>query len=664
MESYYYKKFRAEEEPPPETFYEKVCSFIPKEAELPPFMDEAPLKKVLREALITARPNAVVSLGVYSFMFFLFLSLLALNILPPSDIVSGIALLMPFILAGVVMFYPYWRMGTVRMGILGQSPLAVLYLVISLRVSPSLEKAVSFASKSVPDPIGKEFKLMMWEVQMKIHLDMKEALLVYSRRVKEWAPGFSNALYLVANSPDEPSDELRVRTLEKSIKLSLDNTKLKMEGFARGLGLPVAITNAMGVLLPVLGLVMAPVASIFIAKGSVAVPLTVIYDFFLPFVMILIVVYILNARPGGFSKIDLKDYPEIAPQGKYRLEMGKGKTLDIPAFLPALGVFLLLSSVTFMAIFASGGRILSPEIPQGATTGGSALITLPLIVAFGIAVGAYFYLSSVQKLELRSRISSMEQEFSSALFQLGNILDQGKPMEEAFQRAGQDLKGTTTADFFDKTISNLTTGGMPLEMAIFDEKFGSIKSFPSSMVKNIMAVIVESANEGPRVAAVTTLSISNYLKNLQSVQNKVEDVLSEHVAAMQFQSLFLIPLISGVVVGLSQLITSIILKIAVEVESVFAGGALQSYSGSFIDSMINIQGTIQASFLQLVVGFYTVILLVIMGYFVGGLKYGIDDKIGIEETLGTTLMVGSLLYGLVTAVVALIFGALSATMLV
>lgn len=90
--------------------------------------------------------------------------------------------------------------------------------------------------------------------------------------------------------------------------------------------------------------------------------------------------------------------------------------------------------------------------------------------------------------------------------------------------------------------------------------------------------------------------------------------------------------------------------------NIFSDSAVEAYSGAFIQQMINIKGVMQGSFLQVVVGFYTLTLLALLGYFVGGLQNGIEDRIGIQLSMGRSLALGTVIYIAVATVVVLVFG--------
>jgi Flp pilus assembly protein TadB len=663
IESYYYQIYRGEETVKLNTFYEKFIRKIPKDLILDSDLGFGEiLKKPIEDALIVLSPAEIASVTIYVFLLSLFVSFGFIVLIPPSPLVTGVAFVFPLMTSGLILGYPFLRAKMRRMQIVGQGPLSILYLVISLRVVPNLESAISFAAQNMPDPIGNEFRQILWHLQLRTQTTASDAIYSYAKSIKGWAPGFSDGLYLVASSINEPTEKLRIETLEKAINIVLTDTQEIMNSYARGLSMPVTIVNAMAIILPVLGLVMAPVASVFMADtGNIGLALALVYDFFLPFTVLILVLSIVSGRPGSFSRIDFSLSKEVPPWNTFYYKDDKGKITEVPIVALSLLVLLLFSGLNIYAGILSGGAVFSPSIPTGGEAA-SALSTLPMVLGFGLSIGLFCFLNAKARSDVRDRIREMEREFTSALYQLGNVLDQGEPLESAFYTTGKNLEGTETSKFFMNAVRNIRQFGMPPKRALFDEKYGAILMFPSSLIRNIMHVIMESSIRGPKSTAMTAMSISSYLKNLQEVQSKVEDTLAEEVTTMKFQGFILIPVISGIVVGLSQLITSIVVSIAEQITDVFSAGGAGMSSNAFV-SMLNVSGAIQPSFLQLTVGFFSVMMISLVGYFSGALEAGPEDLPSILLNVGTLVIIGTIAYTGTTFIVTLVFSAMTSGLL-
>mgnify|MGYP001613530094 CR=1 FL=1 len=79
-----------------------------------------------------------------------------------------------------------------------------------------------------------------------------------------------------------------------------------------------------------------------------------------------------------------------------------------------------------------------------------------------------------------------------------------------------------------------------------------------------MKVLVESSKKGSKIAAESLMSISEYVKNIHKITNRLKDILSEIVSDIKSNMTFLAPLLSGIVIGLAVMITSILNKLKAE----------------------------------------------------------------------------------------------------
>jgi hypothetical protein len=532
------------------------------------------------------------------------------------------------------------------MKIIGQGPLAMLYLVIAMEVTPNLESSVAFAAKNMPNPLGRIFKLLLWLVETRKMPDMEASINWYSQKVKEWAPHFAEGLYLIAGSMRE-AGEMRTRTLEKAITVVLDGTKKIMEDFARGLSLPVMATNAFGIMLPVLMLVMLPIISVFVSTTSVGPAMFIIYDFILPLFLATIIIYILGKRPGSLTEIHYK-------KTRFKVKMF-GKEFNA---LPLMIITAFIFGISQLAIIGGNFSVLSSVVKNDSAA--PSVMTVPFVLAVGIPLGLYYASWARENQEIKKRIDSLEREFSSALYQLGNVMSQGVPLEQALEDVSSRMKGSETEIFFSTIVNRVKTLGWPVERVLFEEKYGIMKNIPSNLIKNIMLVVLRSAEKGPKSASMTSISISRYLKVMQEVKDKINDMLSDSVSSIRFQGMILIPIITGTVVGLGEITSNLLIQIGRQINSLTSMGSIAG--AGYMSEFLNIQGTLQPSFLQLVVGIYVLLSCIILGIFTGGLEEG-WDKMSMYSNVGSTTLWGSIIYVLTVVFVATIFGSMSAAVL-
>ncbi len=629
---YYYEIYRKELKPEFTTF-EKI---LVKAYEILKInLEDKKLDRELFEAGFSAKSKHFFNAGILVSLLSTPISIL-IAFFGKTSTSLYMAISLPLLGLSIGFFLPHYLVQIRKMEIIGQSPLAILYLVIAMEVTPNLESAVEFAAKNMPNPLGRIFRRLLWLVESRNALSMKDAFFSYSSKIKGWAPHFADALYLVASSVSEYGVQ-RKKTLEKALSVALEGTRSYMENFARSLSLPAMVINAFGVLLPVLMLILAPMSNLF-TKGNVGPTIAIFYDFFIPMVLAITVIYVLGKRPGSMSRIKYK-------KPSFKLFGFDARKLAFLIFLVFFTLQMLVAVGTHFTVFA-------PSLENGSNP---VFATTPLIISLGIPLGIIAYAFARENMELKKRVRELESLFANALYQLASAMREGLPMEQAIGFVAERMKGTEVEYFFKLTYDKIQRLGYPLRKAILDEKAGTIRLFPSDIIKSVMLVLVESAEKGPSSAAMTAAGISNYLRNLQQVQEKIIDILADQIQSFNFQATVLIPLISGAIVGLNEIISLIILKISHY--AVMSTGLEAVGTFGFVSNLLNISGVIQPSFMQLVVGIFMILLSIILGVFVGGLEDG-WDLVSIASYMGRFLIFGTIFYTIIAILVSGIFGSM------
>jgi hypothetical protein len=232
----------------------------------------------------------------------------------------------------------------------------------------------------------------------------------------------------------------------------------------------------------------------------------------------------------------------------------------------------------------------------------------------------------------RNNSREIEQEFTSSLFQLGNRIGGGVPAEIAFAKVSDSTKGTATEGFFRLVNENIQRRGMSLERALFDNKRGAVIFYPSQLVATSMKVLVESVKKGLQVAARSLMSISEYVKNIKKINDRLNDLLADIVSDMKSNMTFLAPLLSGIIIGLAGMITTILSVLSASFSGgevgqggdVLGGGGIQSILGIF-----DVTQMIPTYWLQIVVGLYLIQIVFILTSTLVTIKSGRDP---LEET--------------------------------
>jgi hypothetical protein len=161
-----------------------------------------------------------------------------------------------------------------------------------------------------------------------------------------------------------------------------------------------------------------------------------------------------------------------------------------------------------------------------------------------------------------------------------------------------------------------------------------------------MKILIESSKKGLKIAALSLMSISEYVKNTQKITDRLRDLLAEIVSDMKSNMTFLAPLLSGIVVGLSVMITSILNRLnTVNTEGIqgtTAGlGNLANILGP--NGIFQIQNMIPPYFLQIVIGVYLIEIIFILSGTLVTIDSG-EDKLEKTNRTGRNLRSGIVLY--------------------
>jgi len=631
-----YLTFLEELKQKPVTWYEKACAFVEKVLPIKPSVKtKVKLEDSLRAAYVNATPR-----GAFSLAFLLTIITLAVVMIFTFLGIGLVFALFGFMFVFGVFwyFYNYPNSQAKSMGIRmsADSVLAILYMVIYMRQSPNIEGAIKFASQNLEGPLAWDLRKLLWDMEVGKYASADHALLDYVFRWKEKNKEFAEALNLLRGSIVEESR--REMVYEETINIILNGTRERARHYAAGLRMPMTLIYAMGVLLPVMGLVLFPIILIFIA--DVVKPSFVFfgYNILLPASLYFLVSHILSSKPPTFSPPDISKAKGVPPMGKFSL----GKI-----FVP-IWPFSFAVALPFILLGIIG--LTNPDVYQ------SVNFSIMIILGFSSSIIVYTFLDSYQKMKVRNDIEKIEDEFATALFQLGNTISGGAPIETAIDKARENLKEMKIADLFEMVSLNMKKFGLTFEQALFDKEVGAIWYYPSKLIHSIMQTIIQSARKSVRTAASSMVVISRYLKGVHDVKEEIEDILGETTSSMRFLAMFLAPMVAGVTVTLAVVILQILEKLGVAMKGIMATAGTNMYQ-TFLLIPWAMGGTLPITppAFQIIVGIYMIETGVLLAVFLNGIKYG-EDPVGMRNYIWTTLLFGIIIYAMSWIVTYSMFG--------
>lgn len=548
----------------------------------------------------------------------------------------------------------------------GEMILSVLYMVVYMRSSPNLEGAVRFAALNLDGPISKDLKEVLWSLEMGEYKKIDNALENYTERWKGYNKDFLESLNLLRAATNQPNHKRQEKLLQDAIDNILDGTQEKMKHYAQSLETPVMILNAVGALLPVLGMIMLPLISAFLGGVITPIHLIIIFNFLLPGFLWWFMQRTLSARPPTVSTkpADVESLPE---RGNFTLSIGE-KEFKMPSWPIGLTIFLVLATpgiigyLAFPYFYPLADQEIISTAPYLLLEGDSVapmpmlMRSLVIVMGLGLGIGSTLVLGNFERLRAEKKLKEIESEFPTALFELGNKISGGTPIELSLKEAAESTQDLEISNLFELSSRNIQEMGMTFEDSIFDPKYGALQEFPSQMIRTVMKAVLESSEKGTKMAATAMMTISRYLKNIHKTQEQLNDLMADTTTTIQMLAYMLAPIVSGVAVGMSQTIISGLFELSQgfkRSQSDMPSGA----EGAGLDSSIlgNMGDAIPPELLQLVVGIYLIQLLFILGTFYMKITRG-EDPTYKYMFIGKIMLSGMFFYAITVLIISMLFG--------
>ncbi|MFH0955362.1 MAG: hypothetical protein V1777_04635 [Candidatus Micrarchaeota archaeon] len=527
-----------------------------------------------------------------------------------SDFLPYFYLFIPLLAAALLVVryvqqYPLAAAADEQIKALTYVPEIIGYLTMSMKLVPNLEKAVEFAAEHGRGKIAEDFKKAIWDVQLGVYNTLAEAMDALAYRWGKFSEEFKRSLMMVRASVLEDTEAKRFALLDKTMVELLESVKNKMEQYARDLSQPSVFLFYLGVLLPLILIIILPVGGAFskqpLARADI---LIMIYNIVIPAAAFLFARSVIKKRPPTYQSPEIPDDHPDLPK-KWKMKIGRG-FLDVrfvvfillaagigaSVFLSSYGITVgetvlipkdqsicdvLERDVKKCDYFEPGGALeiklsasgqTSPErvaaeislerqkfFAQGGNDVTPYFLIFGCLITITASIGAGLYYRNVYKRKMQEQITQMESEFRDSLYILASRMGENKPVEEALQHTRGFLPNTLIAErIYGKTVENIRVLGLPLEAAIFDSNFGSLKNLNSNIITTSMKLLVDSVQLGVNVGARTLISLSLQLTNSEKVSRLLVILVADITGMMQVTATFIAPVILGITVSLQKVV--------------------------------------------------------------------------------------------------------------
>ncbi|MFH1175039.1 MAG: hypothetical protein V1725_07965 [archaeon] len=694
-----YEEFRKTYAPLHHSLYEKWCNIAEKIMPIQPDKKELPeLEEAIGICHLNITPTGVKSFAILFPTLFIMLSVL-FGYAIPYVLTQGEFSSMFFVgfgvLVGLIMIMPlskmaYFLANNWRMKASNQMVLCVFYVVTYMRHSSNLENAIGFAAEHLAPPMSLDMKKVLWNVETEKFDSVKESLDTYLDSWKKWNMEFIESMHLIESSLYEPEEGRRLNALDKSLSVILDETYERMLHYAHNLKGPLTTLHMMGIILPILGLVVLPLLVSFM-EGVAWYHIFTLYNILLPIGVFYLAKVILSTRPTGYGESDIsEDNPELKKYRNVGVKLGDIELRINPLFFSII-VFLVLFAIGISPLIihaanpkhdlamVDGELVVITEYTDPKATFyflgyrlddateqeigpfglGAGILGMFVPLSIGLSIGLYFKLRSQNVIKIRENAKRLEEEFASALFQLGNRLGDGMPVEIAVTKVAKVMEGTVSGDFFRLTSNNITTLGYNIEQAIFDPQHGSLTSYPSSLIESSMKVLTESIRKGPLVASQALINVSQYIKEMHRVDERLKDLMADIISSMKSQISFLTPAIAGIVVGITSMITTILGDLSTKMKLLTAQQSDNVAGASLLGMFGN---GVPMFYFQIIVGLYVVQIVYLLTILINGIQNG-ADPLSEKYMLGQNMIMSSILYTVLALIVSLIFNFVAGTIM-
>jgi hypothetical protein len=556
---------------------------------------------------------------------------------------------------------------------------AILYVVIYMKHTSNLERAVQFASEHMEIPLSLDLRKVFYDVEVGKYQSIKQSLDNYLETWRDYSPEFIESFHLIESSLFEPSEAQRVRTLEKALQVILDGVYDKMLFYTREIRTPLTNIYMLGIILPTLALALLPLAAVVIGGGLKWYHIFVLFNLIIPLGVYFLTSEILLKRPGGYGETSILEKNPLYPQFISSKPWIIAGVIAIPLFIIGLLPFIfqadflvnavgLKNDYTFAEIglpFFQEQLIFDFKEVGGSKIGpfgiGGMLLSLFIPLSIAIFFSTAYRLKTKEIIKGRQETKELEQEFTNTLFQLGNRLGDGVPAEIVFAKVAESTQGQKSQSFFALVNQNIQQLGMSLNEAVFNNQRGAIIYYPSAIIATSMRILIESVKKGLQIAAHSMMSISEYIKNIRKINERLRDLLAEVVSDMRSNMTFLAPLLSGIIVGLTSMIAIILNKLKGLSDLAGGGGGEIAGIGSIgnIVNLFDISSIVPPYFVQIAIGFYLIEIIFILTQTLVTVDSG-KDTLQEKADLSSYLKKGITLYLITTLVSSLALAGLAA----
>ncbi len=490
---------------------------------------------------------------------------------------SGIAA--PMIAFMMLINYPENLARSMEMEAFGSAPEVVNYIVMSMELSPSLDRAILFAAENGDGAMADEMKSLVWKVQSRKFATIEEALMDYANELEGANEELRSSIYNILSASKETDKEKMRASLRRASDSVLVGTRQRVEGYTASLATPATVLFSLGILLPMIIGSMLPMISMGgfgtvqqadVAAGQSWVPILglsiLLMDVAFPLIALVYASSILSKRPGIQT---MAQQDSAKPVKRYILGAA-------------------LSSIIIMLAFITGTYLDFWDMQWDAAA---------LVALVGISIGSWFALAHGIKVGEQRKLEKLEDRMPDMLFQLGSRLGEGMALERAIEDVAGNMGDTEMGEFLGEALGRMHRSGASISDALFSRDFGLMAGHPSRKLRAAMRLVVEAAGKDAETAGNILITMSNHMRDLSNSDKEMRLKLRSTIDSMKNTAILFAPVIMGVTVGLYALLS-------------------QTFGE------MNGAETMPAPYFIIIIGIYLLMTVATIMYFCSGIEHG------------------------------------------
>ena len=607
----------------------------------------------LKAREVNAAPTLALMLGIivsvigFAYLYYLvfitgdlYVSFEDFSTMMPLFYPSMALILIPFLLVYYVQGYILRAADAEKMKSIAHIPEIVNYIIMSMKLSSNLERAVQFAGEHGKGRIADDLKELTWRIQIGTYKTIEQGLDELAYKWGRYSEEFKHALMLIRSSIIEVDEAKRSLILDKAMADVLEGIKDDMEKYAAEMRQPSVYLYYLGVLLPLMLIVMLPIgsmmASLPLAQTWI---LVLLYNLAIPVGTALFAQNILKKRPPVYVPPTIPDtYPALPKKGNMKIG-GMEISAAFLAFVVGIGAFLLF----YLFI----DPILNPYPPnyvdEAIRAAHYPFFTLAgAVIGICAAISIYLYGISASKRKVQKSIMSMEVEFQDSVYVLASRLGENRPIEEAISYTADFLTTEKIALVFRRASENITNLGMTIEMALFDPIYGALKDIPSDLIRGSMRIVIDSINLGVQQGARALISLSMQLRDSQRIKDKIASLLEEITSMMKSIAFLIAPLVLGITVALQKIIINALKSVSVTQTTSETGREI-GMTGFGLGNPAMLESIPTPPIFLLIIAIYVIEITLILIYFTSKIEEGEND-LAVKMNIAASLPIAVILF--------------------